>query len=414
MNNKKYVFFLILVFIAISRSFGQTNTDSIFRVAIEQAKNHHYTESINNCKAILKLNPNRTEVIVYIANVYAWDGKYDSAKIYINNALLIDKTNNGAYATWLNVLLWNKEYVNLLNTANIAEANGYENSYDLLIKRLLANKALKNYEEALLIINNSENKDFIDSSQIDNLHKEILLLSKNKLFTISYSLDFFDKNAPQHLIYLDYGLKLKKQTMILRLNYANKFQKKGIQLETDYYRSLNKGYIYLNYGYAIENALFPKHRIGAEYYFSIIKSLEGSLGGRYLHFQRVDVFISTGSITKYFGNNLVSIRPFYTFKTGSSKQSISLIGDYRRYGKNALTYWGIEFGYGNSPDDRLQITNGNENYRLQSYKVKLERNFIVGKTSEMKVMGGYSNEEYYTNKFRNRYSIEVQYKFRLK
>ncbi len=413
MKNKLTVLIILLIYSLWSHLFAQTNTDSIFRVAIDQAKNHQYSESIINCKNILIGNPNRTDVIVYMANVYAWDGKFDSAKTYVNKALIINNKNKDAYASLLNILLWNKEYENLLNTANIAESNAYDNKYDLFYKRLLAYKGLKKYDDALLLLNNSENKGFLDSTKIDNLHSEILLLSKNKIFGVTYALDFFDKNAPQHLTSLEYSLKLHKQSICFRANYANKFQKKGLQLEMDYYRSFNKGYTYFNYGYAIDNFLFPNHRLGAEYYFPIVKSLEGSIGGRFLNFTKVNVYIATGSLTKYVGNNLFSLRPFYTFKSTSNRQSISLLGDYRLYGRNALYYWGLELGYGNSPDDRL-ILQSSDNFRLQSYKAKLERKFMIGRTSDMKISAGYTYEEFYTNKFRNRYSIEIQYKFRLK
>ncbi len=45
----------------------------------------------------------------------------------------------------------------------------------------------------------------------------------------------FPDTAPWHLTYLEYSRKLKFGTIIARLNYANRFKKNGLQLETDGY-----------------------------------------------------------------------------------------------------------------------------------------------------------------------------------
>jgi len=188
-----------------------------------------------------------------------------------------------------------------------------------------------------------------------------------------------------------------------------------VQLETDFYLNLkNKQYMYFNYGYAFANSLFPLHRLGFEYYFPLKYKIDGSLGGRYMVYPASQVLILTGHLEKYLGSSWVALRPYYVFITQSNRHSFSLIGDYRLYGKNELNFWGLELGYGNSPDDRYSISQFGGFNQLVAYKVKVEKNLILNRISDLRIGLGYTWEEFYTNQFRSRYTIELGYKIRLK
>jgi YaiO family outer membrane protein len=136
-----------------------------------------------------------------------------------------------------------------------------------------------------------------------------------------------------------------------RLNQASRFSSTGFQPEIDLYPRIANGvYAYLNYGYS-ESVLFPKHRIGAEVFSKLPKSLEASLGFRYLYFgPDSKVIIYTGSFGWYFKNYWLSLRPFIT--PGNPGTSFSSILSLRRYFKDADNYLGIDAGLGFSPDER--------------------------------------------------------------
>jgi YaiO family outer membrane protein len=240
------------------------------------------------------------------------------------------------------------------------------------------------------------------------------------LIAANYILDLFNTSNPQQLTSLGYSFRTKKNTMGFRLNYADRFNKNDVQLETDFYLLLNKGkYMYFNYGYAFMGTLFPRHRIGYEYFFPIESKTEASIGGRYLNYPNSHVFIFTGNLTKYFNKSRVTVRPFcvtnYTETTRSFKQSITCIGNYRLLDKNELDYWGVEIGLGNSPDDIYATTQSGGFNQLMAYKVKLEKNIMVSMVSDLHIGLGYSREGYGTGKyFRNRYTVELGYKYRMK
>ena len=170
--------------------------------------------------------------------------------------------------------------------------------------------------------------------------------------------------------------------------------------------------MYFNYGYAFDASLFPRHRAGYEYYMPLKNKMEASLGARYMKYVSSEVFITTAHLEKYMGRHWVSFRPFYVMQ--SSGNSFTLLANYRLYGKNPLNYWGVELTYGNSPDDsRTTLENAVFN-NLDAYKIKLERNFMLNSISDLRIGIGYTREEYITSKYRNRYLVELGYRFRLK
>jgi YaiO family outer membrane protein len=183
------------------------------------------------------------------------------------------------------------------------------------------------------------------------------------------------------------------------------------QAEADYYYVTgDNGYFYFNYGISIGNKLFPGHRIGAEYFFSGADLMDVSLGGRFLSYSNFKVWIVTGQAGKYFHNVWLALRPFAVFYEGGT--GFALTGNCRLYAVNPANYWGIEAGYGHSPDDRYTISSTGELFKLIAYRVKAEKNISLSFSDELKVSAGYSNEEFIENTFRNRFIIEVLFRHR--
>lgn len=245
------------------------------------------------------------------------------------------------------------------------------------------------------------------------MYNNLILKRNTNVVQAFYSLDCFDNNAPQHLAYLGYSFDVGKNTLSLRANYANRFQKNDLLLESDFYLKLNnKSYMYFNYGYAFNADLFPRHRAGYEYYMPLKNKMEASVGARYMKYISSNVFIATAHLEKYMGNHWVSFRPFFVMQT--SGKSFTLLANYRFYGKNPLNYWGLELTYGNSPDDNRQMMENGKFNNLKAYKLKLEKNFMLNSISDVHIGIGYTREEYISSIFRNRYLIELGYRFRLK
>lgn len=410
--NKKHLIFLLLIYFCLVPLHALNNTDSIFSKAISEVKYSNYSNAIQIAKEAYKSDTNRGDILVFLANVYSWENKNDTALIYIQEAKKIGYQKDDFFDSYTNILLRSKEFSKLLTACDEAESFNYSNVENLLQKRLLAYLNLEEYNKGITLAELTKNSDLIKNDPIESIYSSLLLKKKTNLIAANYTLDLFDNHyAPQHLAALGYSFKINENNLALRLNYANRFGKNDVQLESDYYHQLgNKHYMYFNYGYAFNAILFPRHRAGIEYYFPLGATTEGSIGGRFLNYSTDNVYIITGHLGQYFGSNWLAIRPFYVLK--SDKKSLSFIANYRYYGKKSQNYWGIELGFGNSPDDFYSTTALGTFNDLYAYKIKVEKNFMLNKVSDIKLGLGYSHEELPQNILRNRFTFDIGYKFR--
>ncbi len=386
---------------------SQNNSDSLFAEAIIHSQKLEYTEAIVLAKKVFENYPDRADVAVFIANVFAWQKDYNNSILYLNKAYLINPDSEELYSSWLNVLLWSQQYDELLRVLDLAESKGYANNRDVVLKKALGLKALGRYNEALDVLENEVS--YLEDNELRLLYLEINDLKHNKFISAFYSLDITDNEVfpLHHTVFLEYGFKHRKSVYILRTNIANRFDKYDLQLEADYYQSFeNRHYLNANYGFGIFNSLFPDHRIGLEYYIPFNPGFEVSIGSRALLFENVEAYIITGHLGKYFGNSWAAVRPYYAISKGNS--SLAAVFNYRVFSKN-YNFWGLELAYGNSPDERAS-TEVYESLWLGNYRIKLERSIRIALKNELRISAGYAYEEMPDDLYRNRLLLEVLFK----
>ncbi|MGC9151156.1 MAG: YaiO family outer membrane beta-barrel protein [Microbacter sp.] len=405
---------LLLCFLSVSfGAFPQVNVDSIFNVAIQKAKNQNYAEALRTARVALEADPKRSDILVFIANVYSWENKNDSAVHVLHQAKAMHYEGADLYETWMNVLLRTHQYQSLLQMCDEALRHGYPDKGNVLRKQLIAYSDLKQYNQAVRLIKAPENKSIVKDSSLRGLITDIYIKRNTNILSAYYTLDWFDHFTPQHLGTIDYSTKFGNNTGVIHANLAHRFGLNDFQLEADFYLYLNKKqYMYFNYGYAFNASLFPQNRIGYEDFLSFNHGFEVSFGGRYMQYLTSKLFIVTAHVGKYLGKNWVSLRPFYVIKKGT--QSLSFIADYRLYGSNQFNYWGVQAGFGNSPDDIYATAQSNGFNQLNAYKIELSKNLLVNHTSEFHVGLAYTREEFFIGRYRNRYTLEAGYKIHLK
>ena len=417
MNKKIFPLLLFFCILCTELVNAQTNVDSLFNAAIQKAHQGKYEESINDANRALQTDSSRADIYVFTANVYSWSHKNDSALIFIEKAKKMNYLNDDFYSSYLNILLRSNNYQTLAKAGEEAEKNGYSNTKDLLTKQLIAYRETGEYEKGIKLAEQDKYKQFLANDTIDQLYTALLLDKRINLISVSYSLDMFDNVDPHHLVTIGYSRKISTyNTFAADIYYANRFSKNDLLIElNDYWTIYKKNYLQLGFGYASNANLFPRYRMGIEYFFMPADKWEASLGGRYMNYPNAankDVFIFTGSIGNYFGNNWLSIRPFYVLQ--NDLQSLSVVLKYRLYGKSPMNYWGIEAGVGNSPDDILTTSQSSFN-ELMSYHIKVEKNFKVNRISDFNIRLGYMYEQINQNatkQYRNRYMVEAGYKYR--
>jgi hypothetical protein len=108
----------------------------------------------------------------------------------------------------------------------------------------------------------------------------------------------------------------------------------------------------------------------------------------------------------------VSFRPFFVIK--NNQKSLTFASKYRLYESNPANFWSFEIVLGNSPDDMYTTAQGSFN-ELMSYRLKVEKNFSVGQSSELLLGLSYVLEqipqgETFNN--RNRFVIDLSYRYK--
>lgn len=346
------------------------DSDELFKIARQKAFNGKKTEAELILKAILNKSPNYDEVRVFLGKVYSWDGLRADARRELGIVLAKNPNNIDAQCALIDVEMWSDNFEQALKLANSGLIMNPV-SEDLLLKKINVLIKLNRIKEAnneldKLITINPANEEAL------KIKKELKISYLKNYITASYTRDEPEKVFdPTNFYSLQYGRKTKYGSGILRYNQTQRASTVGRQAEIDLYPRIKKGmYGYLNYGYS-NTLLFPDHRVGAEFYFSLPKSFEASAGARYMYFDsNSDITLYTLTLGKYYGNYWFSGRTFLSDgKKGISNSYTFII---RRYFSNPLDYVGLVGGIGFSPDDRTdQFVNS------KSRKVGLDFQYAI-------------------------------------
>lgn len=407
-----YLAVITLVLFMSQSLFSQqakVNADSLFKEAQSLLKKGDYTQAQKICVDLLENNPNNFDARLLLANSYMWKKKFPEARPHIDYLLSHKENNKDALTANINWHLWSDDYAGSLNHANNALKH-FPNDVDFNLKKAHSLKNLDELNQATIVVDSVLAKE-PDNKEALKLKQALFLLSSKNKLTVSYVIDFYENDSPlpTQLAYIEYARKIKKHTVIGRVNYGNRYNKEGIQLESDaYLKTTKKAYMYLNVGYSPSENIFPDYRAGAEWYQSFGKGNEASLGFRYLNFSPKNIFIYTASYGKYVGAWWFAGRTFVTPKDNDA--SVSGLLYVRRY-CTKYNYIGLQLKTGVNPDERANLIDPSNNYFFNSSGVRLEYNtlFLTRWIAAFDIV--YENQEYWTNKYRNVISFDVKFSY---
>jgi YaiO family outer membrane protein len=122
------------------------------------------------------------------------------------------------------------------------------------------------------------------------------------------------------------------------------------QFELNWYPHFaGRRYVYLDAAYSPHALLYPRTRYGLELFQSFGTGWEASLGYRRLNFAAAaDIY--TGSVSKYMGDWLFTLRDYRSAKTNSFQ------GTGRRYFGGKGNYAGLRLGRGATREDIRSVT----------------------------------------------------------
>jgi YaiO family outer membrane protein len=282
-----------------------------------------------------------------MGRIHAWEGRYDEGRVELQQVLRAEPGHLDGRVALVDLELWSDHPRAALALCD--EGLALRPAQPLLLfRKARAQKALGAYPAALETAKQSLVADpgLYEARQlIENLAE----LSQRSKVSLTQTYDHFDRTfAPWRMTSLGLAHRFDAGSLIGRVNRASRFGDTGSQLEVDAYPRWKDGtYFYLNAGFS-DSGLFPHRRYGGEIYRSFPRGIEGSLGFRHLRFTASTVTIYTGSLGKYWGDYLFSLRANATPSSiGSSKSGSIAVRRYFGDGENHLT---LSLGSGVSPD----------------------------------------------------------------
>ena len=404
----------VIVMLGINAQQPAVDLDEMYYQARDLVNQNHYKEARTKAYEILALNPRYIDAIVLAARTLAWDHNYDSARIENNKALDIDPKYLDAMSTAIDIEYWAGNYKQALYNALKAN-DAYPNNHDLMLKAVKIYIATGDEKSAIALLSEIlkiNPYDYEANKLMDQLRR-----FKNR-FAIEHTFDFYNKPFTRryHLTSLQYQHDDNWGSIVGKVNIGQLvthqkpyLSNAGLQFETDaYINVMPKAYLYLNYGLS-RSTFFPTLRIGLEPFQTLKNNLETSLGGRMLLFQNdsinTNVYILTGSVSKYLSQNWFSFRPYIVF-TGN-QTSFSAFLFYRHYAEKQLNYIGGALGTGISPDVESSKIGGSSQFLLKSYSIRFDYQHILTEHLLFKSLAGIRAEDYGNKKFRAAFNFTV-------
>lgn len=398
--------FLVLVILVLNGLFLNVSAQS-YDEARNLAFNGNRAKARQLCRAILAKGFD-SDVALLLGRTYAWDGKYDSTRIVLNEVLSRNPNNMDALDAFVDVEYWSENYDKAIEYCDLALKKA-PYSEDFLLKKARILHSNEKYTEAVATLEDFIQKYPGQAEVLKKLQEYRPDVMKNKL-KISYTLDFFDKDFnrdPWQLTAFSYGRKTKLGSVIARVNMAQRFGDTGFQYELDAYPKISENnYLYLNYGFS-KSSVFPENRFGVELYHNFPKSFEGSIGMRQLYFSSSNVSIFTATLGKYVSNYWISLRSYVT--PGSDGTSVSGQLQARRYFSDPENYIGLRLGYGVSPDDNQNLVDVNAKSRLtlKTRSIRMEYNHIISRIWILNGGATWGNEELVQGSYSGYYSFDI-------
>ncbi|HKI88792.1 MAG TPA: YaiO family outer membrane beta-barrel protein [Draconibacterium sp.] len=399
-----FVMFLAVYFSGIESLWSQT----LYEAQV-LARDGKMEEARNLCYAIQAKGYN-PDVALLIGRTYAWQQNYDSARIVISNVLQKYPDYFDAFTAIIDVEFWSGDYSKAIEYCNQA-LEKYKNVESLYLKKANILYTMGRKKDAVELLKLYTQRIPDDKETVEKLKQYQQELKKNEI-RYTYTLDVFNKDfdrKPWQINSLEYKRETKAGEFIARINYAKRFEITGYQMELDAYPKLNKmNYFYLNYGNS-SAIIFPKNRLGAEWFHTFPNKFQASAGMRLLFFENTNVDFYTLMLGRYFKNNLFSIRTFITPQ--NNFPSFTSIFEMRHFYANQANYLGVKLGYGSSPDELRNLIGTSQRLSVKSQWIRMELNHLLSTSWLFGLNFTLGREERTVSTYSGYYSVESRISF---
>ena len=386
---------------------AEDDTDTLFLKARTLSREGKREEAKGLCRKALARSPEYHEIRIFLGRMHAWDNQYDAGRTELRYVLQKEPANLDAREALIDLESWADQPHQALKVCE--EGLQATPGNDVLLYRKA--KVLKNLNDfpAALIAAQSAVEVNKGNDRARILRDDLKELNQRNKVSLDHVYESFDSTFdPWRTTSLTGSHRFDFGSVIGRVNRAQRFGDYGTQFEMDAYPKLMEGtYLYLNAGHS-SDSIFPKFRSGGEIYHNFPKGIEASLGFRYLKFSESSVTIYTGSIGKYLGDYLLTLRLNATPSSigSSSSGSVSL----RRYLESADSYVYLTLAEGVSPD---QPNPSFEVLKLRSRRGGLGLQKLIGRSVVLSAGANLERQELRFNEYRQHrtFNFGVEYRF---
>ncbi len=359
MTKTQYLYLLFFVFSLFS-GFGQDLAyvgSEKYPTAYRLAHQGEHQAAQEMLTAMAATTPRNMEVLLLLAKVHSWTGKYDRARREFNRITSKERNNREIWIAAIKNELYAGKENTALGLANKALKYLPDDSEVMRLKTVsltrIGKREYPNYSKQTtgkIRPKSKATNETIVQNRVVHERQEL----PNRL-NLGNTITVFDDRDPMVFSNLSYRHLIPSLgSVIPRINYTNREGAGGIQYDLDFYpRFLKRFYAYLNYGYS-NSEVYPNHKAGADIYVNLPKGIEFSGGGRYIKTNTQDIIAVTNSAGYYTGNYYFSLRSYITPRpNGLTRFSANLL--IRKYGKDAENFMGVTIGMGVSPGLRQFI-----------------------------------------------------------
>ncbi|MBZ9729438.1 YaiO family outer membrane beta-barrel protein [Salegentibacter sp. JZCK2] len=399
---KLFLTLCLFVGVIVSAKAQVIPADRTFEKARELANAEKYDQAIEILEILQDSLPTNKDYTIYLARVYGWKNDYPAAIEILTPLIEVEDFSEEAIKVMVTTQLWAGNFEEVIRYSNVALAK-YKKSH-FQIQKAIALEALDRDKEAKeilkdVMLNKPENK------KAQALQTRIFQKNKEHI-SLSYLNTSFSNPGfkPWHLAHLEYKRNLGNVPVLARLNYGNLFGLEGSLFEVDAYpKTGSKSYLYLNVGAAINTPIFPKFRGGLEYFQSLNKNFEISLGGKYLDFQETQVLLLTGGITYSTKHNLrFTYKPYLSHTESNWLTSHSLALRINNPVKESFIQFDLQ--YGSIP---YAFVTSSAFTEVTSLRVGMQYHFRITENILIQPVIMYEYEEYFPSLYRNRFNSQI-------
>lgn len=314
--------------------------------ARRQIREGNRAAAIATLGARLAERPTDTDALTVRGIVLSWEGRYDDARADFQAVLARNRTHGDALPALIQMELWADRPAVAEELAREALLRDGQNPAYLYL-RARALKNLGKHTESVRLL-----RRLLEVDPRHEQGQQMLSGMKDEVRDweagVTHGVTWFsDKRTAWRETQGSLFRRTRFGTAGATFSYADRFGLQSRQAEIEWYPRIRPGtYGYLNYGYSPDASLYPRYRFGAEIFQSVGRGVEVSGGMRRLGFAgKVNLY--TGSVTKYRGDWMFTLRTFLTPDFVGTSRSFQLGA--RRYFGDGRDYIAFRVGRGAAP-----------------------------------------------------------------